>query len=424
VAVLASGSQPVNVESQAADATIPARANALMAELMTSTGRADPYPIYHRMREIAPIFRSELGPWVLTRYDDCRAVLRDPRYGKDWAGFMQASGLDDWRDHDALAYGETSLLFANPPMHTRLRGLVSKAFTPRVVERLRASMRTTIARLLEPFTEAGGGDLLDALAFPLPVTVIGELLGVPAADRMLFREPVRLNTASLEIGVTREQVEKADPAARWMQQYFYDLIADKRAHPGDDLLSGMIEVEIDGDRLSDQEIVRMGLLLFGAGFETTTNLIGNGTLALLCHPDQLALLRADPERMPAAVEELLRYDASIQLSGRAALEDLELCGRAIGRGDAVVTVLGAANRDPARYVDPDRLDVTRRDVEPLSFGSGIHYCLGASLARAEADEALRALLARFATIDLADQPRFRDQLGFRGLESLPVRCRP
>jgi cytochrome P450 len=402
---------------------VPCDAEKLLAELMTPAGRADPYPIYDRMREAAPIFKSTLGPWILTRYNDCRAVLRDPRYGKDWEGFMASSGIEDWRDHPSTAYGETSLLFANPPEHTRLRGLVSKAFTPRMVDRLRTSMRRIIDELLDPLAEAGEGDLLDALAFPLPVTVIGELLGVPTGDRMQFRERVRLNTATLELGVTRAQIALADDAAAWMTDYFQDLVAEKRLRPGEDMLSGMIEVELDGDRLDDREIVGMGLLLFGAGFETTTNLIGNGVLALLRSPLQLAWLRQHPDSMAGAVEELLRYDASIQVSGRSAFEGTELGGHTIAAGEAVLTILGAANRDPGRYRDPHRLDLTRRDIEPLSFGSGIHFCLGASLARAEGEEALSALLGRFADIELAGEARFRDQLGFRGLESLPIRCR-
>lgn len=396
--------------------------NAILAELMSPSGRADPYPLYRRLREEAPIFKSMLGPWVLTRYDDCRAALRDPRFGKDWADFMMSAGMDDWPEHDSLAYGGSSLLFSNPPQHTRLRGLVSKAFTPRRVDRLRESMREVLETLLEPLAEAGGGDLMNALAFPLPVTVIGELLGVPVEDRDEFRDRVRANTVTLEFGLTREQVAVADVAARWMIDYFADLIAEKRRRPADDMLSAMAEAEIDGDRLSDREIADMGLLLFAAGFETTTNLIGNGMYALLEHPDQLNQLRTDPDAMPGAVEELLRYDASIQISGRTALVETEVAGVAIPVGESVLTMLGAANRDPVRYEDPDRLDIRRTDIEPLSFGSGIHFCLGAALARAEADETLRALLARFGTIELVETPRFRDQLGFRGLESLPIRC--
>ncbi len=398
-------------------------ADTIFAELMTPAGHADPYPIYRRLRETAPVFKSSIGAWVVTGYEDCRAVLRDARLGKDWEGFMAASGRSDWRGHTSLEYGATSLLFANPPEHTRLRGLVSKAFTPRMVEKLRAGMRAMIDGLLDPLEQNGGGDLLDALAFPLPVTVIGELLGIPVGDRHEFRHRIRVSTATLEIGVTTEQLAEADEAAVWMRDYFADLVAEKRAHPADDMLTAMIDTEEAGDRLTDEEIIGMGLVLFGAGFETTTNLIGNGVYALLDNPDQLQILRDNPRCLKNAVEELLRYDCSIQITGRAAFEDIEFGGQGFAAGDSVLTILGAANRDPARFANPDRLDVTRNEVEPLSFGSGVHFCLGASLARAEGYEALSALLERFSTIELAETPRYRDQLGFRGLESLPIRCR-
>ena len=398
-------------------------ADGIFAELMTARGRADPYPTYRRLREIAPVFKSQIGAWVLTGYDDCRAVLRDARLGKDWEGFMVASGRSDWRGHVSLEYGATSLLFANPPEHTRLRGLVSKAFTPRRVDKLRSGMRETIHRLLDPLEENGGGDLLDALAFPLPVTVIGELLGVPPEVRHEFRKRIRASTATLELGVGTHELAEADAATIWMREYFAALLAEKRAHPCDDMLTAMIEAEDGGDSLSNEEIIGMGVLLFGAGFETTTNLIGNGMYALLSNPQQLKLLRDEPERMGDAIEELLRYDCSIQISGRAALEDVLFGDHLFAAGDSVLTILGAANRDPDRYRDPETLDITRQEIEPLSFGSGIHFCLGASLARAEGYEALRALLERFSTIELTETPVYRDQLGFRGLESLRIRCR-
>jgi cytochrome P450 len=397
-------------------------ANAALLELMAPGGSANPYPLYDRIRESAPILKSDFGMWVLTRYEDCRTVLRDPRMGKDWPGFMASSGIDDWQDHASLQFGETSLLFANPPDHTRLRRLVSKAFTPRQVQRLRASMQERINGLLDVLAADGGGDLLTALAFPLPVGVIGELLGVPEADWIHFRDRVRAGTATLEIGVTPEQVAVADEAAAWMRDYFFALLADKRAHPDDGMISGMLSIEDEGDRLSDDEIVSMSGLLFAAGFETTTNLIGNGVHALLRNPDQLQTLRNEPTLIEDAIEELLRYDASIQISGRGAFEDIELLGHTISAGENVLTLLGAANRDPARYERPNELDVRRTNVDPMSFGSGIHFCLGASLARVEGQEAISALLARFKTIELAEEPRYRDQLGFRGLESLRVRC--
>ncbi|MBI5506957.1 MAG: cytochrome P450 [Deltaproteobacteria bacterium] len=395
---------------------------AFMSLLMDVEKRRNPYPVFRAMREAAPVFQSGVGGWVLTRYDDCYNVLRDPRGGKDWNGLMMQSGLDDWREHPSLSYGSRSLLFLNPPQHTRLRRLVAKAFTPRVVEALTPRMAAVVEGLLDEIEQRGGGDLMDMLAFPLPVTVIGDLLGVPEADRPRFRDAVRANTRTLEIGVSREEVEVADAAALWMQDYFHELIADKRTHRGEDMLTGMLEAEEGGDRLSDTEIVEMGLLLFAAGFETTTNLIGNGLHALLTHPDQLDLLRKRGDLLGNAVEELLRFDPSIQITGRYVLEDIEVGGERIPAGAGVMTLLGAANRDPARFTDPDRLDITRRDIEPLSFGSGIHYCLGSNLARGEGRLAIGKLIERFARIELAEEPRFRDQLGFHGLESLRLVC--
>jgi cytochrome P450 len=288
------------------------------------------------------------------------------------------------------------------------------------VDRLKPRMAATVDHLLDPIGEAGGGDLMDLLAFPLPVTVIGDLLGVPEADRAPFRDAVRANTRTLELNVTREDVAIADVAATWMSTYFHDLLREKRRQPADDMLSAMALAEEGSDRLSDDEIVQMSLLLFGAGFETTTN----GVYHLLKNPEQLAALRADASLLPNAIEELVRYDGSILLSGRSAFEDIEVAGHLIPAGSGVVTMLGAANRDPAKYEDPDRLDVRRRGVEPLSFGSGIHYCLGANLARGEAALAVGRLLERFGRLELAEEPAFRDQFVFRGLESLRVTCSP
>jgi cytochrome P450 len=400
-----------------------ARADAAFLTLVTDADvRRDPYPTLHEIRSAAPVLRSSLGTWVLTRYDDCFAVLRDPRCGKNWSGLMMQAGFDDWQEHVSLGYGDKSLLFANPPQHTRLRRLVAKAFTPRTVDRLRAGMNQTIEALLDPLVEAGGGDLLDALAFPLPVTVIGDLLGVPEADRAQFRDAVRLNTKTLEMNVTRDDVEKADVAAQWMVDYFLALLADKRRTPADDMMSAMALAEEGGDRLTDEEIVQMSSLLFAAGFETTTNLIGNGVFHLLEHPAELERLAADRSLLANAVEELVRYDGSILLTGRSTFEDIEVAGVTIPAGSGVVTLLGAANRDPGKFESPDRLDVARPGVEPLSFGSGIHYCLGANLARVEAALAIDHLLTRCPRLALAEEPRFRDQFVFRGLESLRVAC--
>lgn len=397
------------------------RPDALFMEILGAGGDVDPYPLYRELRETAPVFKNSLGLWILTRYDDCRAVLRDPRMGKNWAQFAEASGVENWRDHVSLQTGDRSLLFLNPPDHTRLRRLVSRAFSPRQVERLRVSMRKDIQEMLNTLADAGTADLLTTLAFPLPVTVIGRLLGVPQQDWESFRDHVRAATATLELGFTAEQLAAADVGMAWQRDYFIDLIAHKRQHRDEGMISAMIEVEESGDRLTDEEIVMLSALLFAAGFETTTNLIGNGMHALLNNPDQLALLRERPELVEPATEELLRYDASIQLSTRSAFEDIELDGHTIAAGEAAVTLIGAANRDPARFKDPEKLDVTRTNIEPLSFGSGIHFCLGANLARVEAHEAFGGLLSRFANIELAQPARYRGQMVFRGLEALEVR---
>jgi len=402
---------------------LQAHGNAVfMTLVMDADVRRDPYPTLHEIRRAAPVLHSSLGTWVLTRYEECYAVLRDPRCGKNWSGMMLQAGFGDWREHPSLGYGENSLLFANPPQHTRLRRLVAKAFTPRTVDRLKPRMAETVDRLLDPLADAGGGDLLDALAFPLPVTVIGDLLGVPEADRAPFRDAVRANTRTLEMNVTREDVEIADVAATWMSRYFHDLLREKRRQPVDDMMSAMALATEGNDRLSDEEIVQMSLLLFGAGFETTTNLIGNGVYHLMKNPDQLRILREDASLLANAVEELVRYDGSILLSGRSTFEDIEVAGHLIPAGSGIVTILGAANRDPAKYADPDRLDLRRRGVEPLSFGSGIHYCLGANLARGEAVLAIGRLLERFPRLELVEEPAFRDQFVFRGLESLRISC--
>jgi hypothetical protein len=265
--------------------------------------------------------------------------------------------------------------------------------------------------------------VLEAVAFPLPVAVIGEMLGVPEADRAQFRALVRDVTAVLEVRPTAEQLDAADAANAVIRSYFKRLIADKRRRPGDDLLSKLVHVEDGGDRLSDDELETLAALLFGAGFETTTNLIGNGLLGLLRHPEELDRLRAVPALFANLPDELLRFDGTAQLAGRYTCASVDVGGVAIPAGEGVLTLLGPANHDPARCADPDRVDVTRSGIEPLSFGGGVHYCLGALLAQAEIEVTFRTLLARFGTIELRSEPRFRDRLTLRGLEALDVTCR-
>ncbi len=315
------------------------------------------------------------------------------------------------------------LLFMDAPDHTRLRGLVSKAFTPRSVERLRPRIAQLTDELLAPLRDAGHFDVIDDFAFPLPVTVICELLGVPSEDRELFRQQTRDLAVILDRDSTPEQMGGAAGAALTFAAYLVPVFEQRRRAPAPDLISPLVAAEEAGDRLGADELLFTVILLLIAGHETTMNLIGNGLLALLRNPDQLELLRARPELMPSAVEELLRYDSPVRLTFRTALEDAVVVGETVRAGEPVVALLDAANHDPAVFLSPDTLDVTRDAHRHVAFGGGAHYCLGAALARAEAQIALTALVA-LPDLELAtDEPVWRPLVTFHALESLPVACR-
>jgi cytochrome P450 len=397
--------------------------DALLMELVaTPEGRADPYPRYAGLRERAPVHHSSFGLWTLTGYEDCQQLLRHSGVGKDFRGAVKSLGLDDAdrEAQDRFRNDRSNMLVTDPPDHTRLRGLVTRAFTNRTVEALRPRIVALVDELLDTFD--GEVEVMDALAFPLPVTVIGDMLGVPAADRPMLRPLVRSITAILELVVSPEALAEAVEADDQLSRYFADLVAERRANPRDDLLTKLIEAEDKGDQLTEHELISTAILLFAAGFETTTHLIGNGLLALLRHPDQLDRLRADRSLLPRAVEELLRYDSPVQIAARTTYEDVSLGGHDIPSGSLVLALLGAANRDPARFHDPDRLDVGREEGPPMSFGGGIHFCLGAALARAEGQIVLDRLLDRFTTMELAGgPPAVRDSLTLRGLTELRVR---
>ncbi|MGA5301052.1 cytochrome P450 [Nucisporomicrobium flavum] len=379
-------------------------------------GREDPYPRYRRLREISPLVRADDGALVVTRHADCVAVTRDPRLGH-----MPSHMIDfvspGWRDHPALRQLFTSILTMNPPDHTRLRRLISSSFTARRVQALRPRIAEMVGDLLVRMS--GEVDFIEAFAFPLPVNVIGELLGVPEPDRAQFQGLVRDWTQVLEI-ITPEVLATADPAATTIREYLSGLAAERRRKPADDLISALVLAEEDGDKLTDDELLTMAGLLFAAGFETTTNLLGNGLVALLRNPDQLALLRKDSGLAPGAVEELLRYDSPVQLLSRVAWDDVEIAGVRISGGERIVAYLGAGNRDPERFPDPDRLDLTRSDNAPLSFGGGIHYCVGAPLARLEAQIALPALVTHFPELAFVGEPEQRDSLAIRGYTKIPI----
>ena len=391
---------------------------------LTPEGRANPYPLYHQLRQTAPVHRTKMGMWVLSRYDDCWAAMRDPRLGKDYAPQIEQRFGPDWRKHPSLTAGEHSMLNTSGPEHTRLRKLVTKSFTPRTIENLKPVIERVVNQLLDPVADASGGNVLEAVGFPLPVTIIGEMLGVPEGDRQQFRGMVRDLVAIFEMQPTDEQLALADAAQLGIRDYFLKLVAEKRRKPGDDLLSNLATAEVGGDRLSDDELVTLASLLFGAGFETTTNLFGNGLLALVRQPEQLALLRRDASLFASLPDEFLRYDGTAQLVNRVTEASVEVGGVTIPAGEQVFAMLGAGNHDPARYPNPDQLDVTRKDIQPLTFGGGVHFCLGAALARAEIEITFRTLLQRFDHIELAgDEPRFQDRLVLRGLTALNVACR-
>jgi len=382
---------------------------------------ADPYPFYRRLREKEPVHQSPMGFWVLTRYDDCVAVLRDQRFGREEFQQMLTSVYGDDTEKPQLP---RSMLFRDPPDHTRLRALVSKAFTPRMIETMRGHIQGIVDRLLDRVQDAGRMDVMEDLAYPLPVTVICEMLGVPVSDHGSIRGWSADIARSLDaIGLPSDQdiVERGRKSRRALADYFRRLVPERRARPQHDLLSGLLAAEEQGDKLSQDEVIAMCLLLFIAGHETTVNLIGNGTLALLRHPEQMRRLRAEPALIGNAVEELLRYDSPVQRTARITSTDAEVAGQPMPKGTMVITALGAANRDPAQFPDPDVLDVTRKDPRHISFGFGIHFCLGAPLARVEGQLALGTLLRRLPKLALAEEsPEWRESSVLRGLKRLNV----
>ncbi|GAA2536607.1 MULTISPECIES: cytochrome P450 [Pseudonocardia] len=392
----------------------------LMEVLLTDHGAPGPYAGYRRLRERAPRLRTAAGLLVLSGYRDCEAALRNRALGKmdESLGFQLAAVPEDLR-RQALRRFRRTMLFRNPPDHTRLRRLVSSVFTPRHVEALRPAVVRRIDALLDGFAGRDVLDVVTELALPLPVGVIGDLLGVPDIDLAVAAPWVRHLVAPLEPSADVAAVEAAVHAEDQLAAYVGDLLAEKRRRPGDDLLSRLATARGE-DQLDDDECVGTAILLFAAGFETTTNLIGNGLAALLGAPVQAALLRERPGLAGHAVEEMLRFDAPVQTDGRTALVDTAVADVEVGAGQVVLMLLGAGNRDPEVYTDPDSLHITRRQAAPLSFGGGLHFCLGAPLARLEAVELFPRLLARFPELATAGTATWRPGLSFRGLARLPV----
>jgi cytochrome P450 len=390
----------------------------VLAALALPEGRADPYPLYERLREQGPATTGPDGTLVITGYRECSMLLRDHRLHKTPERLLALSGYPHWQDRPSLRLMFTSILMLNPPAHTRLRRLVSALFTARRMAGLRPAVERIVADACDQIV--GDSDFVAGFAFPLPVSVIGELLGVPAADRPMFAGLARDWTAVLDV-LSPQVVDRADAAAAAIGDYLSDLAAQRQEHPADDLISAMVTATHGGDKLTTDELVTMAALLLAAGFETTTGLLSNGLLALLAHPDQADLLRTGSSLAIPAVEELLRYDSPVQmLFGRSAPDELTVAGLDLSEGQWVLVMLGAANRDPAVFSDPDRLILDRAQQAPLSFGGGVHYCLGAPLARLEAQVAFPALLARFPRLALAGEPVCREGIAVHGHTSLPI----
>lgn len=403
-------------------------------DLFSPQFKSNPFPTFAHMRQHAPIHchHAPYGAriWYITRYEDVLDILKDnTRFAKDPRNLERNTDNGDDQTQPAVSLSNKNIfqninqnmLFADPPDHTRLRTLVSQAFTPRRVELIRPRIQTIADDLLDKVAHQGHLDLIADYAFPLPVTVIMELLGVPAADQTQVHDWSKVIIAPGRHGISLKQRKRH---IRAFVHYLHEMFANRRHNPQDDLITDLVQAEESGDTLSESELSSMVALLFVTGHETVVNLIGNGTLALLQHPDQLAQLKANPDLIDPAIEELLRYDGPVETSTtRWAREDLELHGRHIKKGDVVRVVLTSANRDAAVFDHPDTLDLNRTDNPHLAFGRGLHYCLGAPLARLEGHIALLTLLNRFPNLRLATpltELKWHSGVIFRGLESLPL----
>jgi cytochrome P450 len=385
----------------------------------------DPYPAYERLRTTDPIHLTEYGAFVASRHAEVSLVLRDKRFGKDFVERTLRRYGSKIMEEPVFRSMSHWMLQQDPPDHTRLRGLVIKAFTARRVEDMRPRIQEIVDQTIDAVRDRGYMDLIEDFAFRLPVTIICDMLGIPEEHREAFYSGSRDGGRLLDpVPMTPAEIAQANAGNMMAQMYFQQLFELRRREPGDDLTTQLVQAEEDGNKLTNEELTANIILLFGAGHETTVNLIGNGLLALHRNPDQLALLKANPSLMSNAIEEFLRYDSSVQLTGRVALEDIDdLGGKKIPKGESVLCLLGSANRDPAVYPDrPDRLDITRPNVRPLSFGGGIHHCLGAQLARIEAEIAISTLLRRLPELRLDDaaDPEWRPTFVLRGLKRLPA----
>ena len=385
----------------------------------------DPYPFYERLRNTDPVHLTEHRSYLASRHAEASLVLRDKRFGKDFVERTVRRYGPKIIEEPVFRSMSHWMLQQDPPDHTRLRGLVVKAFTARRVEDMRPRIQQVVDQTIDAVIDSGHMDLIEDFAFRLPVNIICDMLGIPEEHREAFYKGARDGGRILEpVPMTQEEIAQANAGNAMARMYFEQLFELRRREPGDDLTTQLVQAEEDGSKLTNEELTANIILLFGAGHETTVNLIGNGLLALHRNPDQLALLKSNPSLITNAIEEFLRYDSSVQLTGRVALQDIpDLGGKKIPKGETVLCLLGSANRDPAAYHDhPDRLDITRPNIRPLSFGGGIHHCLGAQLARIEAEIAISTLLRRLPELRLddADNPEWRPTFVLRGLKRLPA----
>ncbi len=390
-------------------------------DFMSPAFRANPYPAYRFLRQMAPIWQlPATGQWLVSTHADCTSLLRDNRFGHEDRQQIPADLLNE----PAVINLQRMMLLRDPPAHTRLRGLVSKAFTAKRIEALRPRVAAIVDGLIDAVIGDGGMDVMRDFAKKLPVTVICDMLGIPEQDRGPFMADNEIRGRLLDpVLPTREELDEANAGALASEAYFRTLFAYRRANPGEDLTTALLMARENDDALTDEEALANIGLLFAAGHETTTNLIGNGLLALQRNPAQWERLRAEPALISNAVEELLRYDSPVQLTARRAHEKVEFMGRKIAAGEQVIALLGAANRDPAAYQgDPEALDVGRAGVKPISFGGGIHYCLGAQLARIEGEIAFARLLQRLPGLKLRDPNNvaYKPTITLRGPVSLPA----
>ena len=397
--------------------------------LSSALFRQNPYPFYEQLRSMGrAVWMPGIlgrGAWLVTGHAECSAVLKENRFGKEAEKVLGPEARDRFA---VLGQGGFStaktMLFRDPPDHTRLRGLVNQAFTPRMLERLRPHIQAIAEDLTDNLSASGEADLINDYAFPLPIIVIAEMLGVPHSAQDEFKEWSNALVATLDPTATQEAVAAAQEAITHFDEYFSGVIAERRKEPKDDLISLMIQARDEGDKLSEAELLATCRLLLAAGHETTVNLIGNGSLALLKHPEQQELLVSRPDLIVNAVEELLRYDSPVQLTARVAFEDLPIGDQRVKRGDQVLTILGGANRDPEHFERPEALDLTRQNANThLAFAVGIHFCIGAPLARMEGQIALSTLLKRFPNVRLAtdEELEYRGNITLRGLKALPVK---